>query len=179
MQASDRDQHDQFLRLFVENEEALRGFVRSLVWTLEDAREVMQETAVVLWRKFDQLDSPADFRRWAFGVARLEALAYRRDRARDRHVFSDKLIAMLEVEAAEAGENALAEERALHACLDKLPEKQKTLVKAAYAPGVRIDEMARAVGRTPMALYKSLHRIRMALADCIRDHLRREEEGLA
>ena len=84
MSPADRDHHDRFLRLFMANEEALRGFVRSLVPTLEDAREVMQETAAVLWRKFVELDSPENFRRWAFGVARFEALAFRRDRARDR-----------------------------------------------------------------------------------------------
>ena len=105
MDPADRDTHDQFLRLYVENEEALRGFVRSLVPTMDQAREVMQETAAVLWRKFEALDSPEDFRRWAFGVAKFEALAFRRDRARDRHVFSDELITMLEAEAAEGAKN--------------------------------------------------------------------------
>ncbi|MGB0580111.1 MAG: sigma-70 family RNA polymerase sigma factor [Limisphaerales bacterium] len=178
MDPLDRDHHDQFLRLYVEHEESLRGFVRSLVPTLEDAREVMQETASVLWRKFWELDSPEDFRRWAFGVARFEALAFRRDRARDRHVFSEDLISMLEAEAAEAGEQGDREEQALQGCLQKLPSAQRELVEVAYAPGVRIDELARDAGRTPMALYKSLHRIRMALADCIQRSLK-QEEGLA
>jgi RNA polymerase sigma-70 factor, ECF subfamily len=178
MDPLDRDNHDQFLRLYVENEEALRGFVRSLVPTLEDAREVMQETAAVLWRKFRDLDSPQDFRRWAFGVARFEALAFRRDRARDRHVFSEDLISMLEAEAADAAEQCDREERALQGCLKKLPKAQRELVVVAYAPGVRIDELAREAGRTPMSLYKSLHRIRMGLADCIRKSLK-QEEGLA
>ena len=42
------DSHDSFLHLYVECEESLRGFVRSLLPTLEDEREVMQETAAVL-----------------------------------------------------------------------------------------------------------------------------------
>jgi RNA polymerase sigma-70 factor (ECF subfamily) len=168
MDPLDRDNHDQFLRLFVENEEALRGFVRSLVPTLDDAREVMQETAAVLWRKFDQLELPQDFRRWAF----------RRDRARDRHVVSEDLISLLEAEATEAGEQSDREEQALQGCLKKLPKAQRELVEVAYAPGARIDELAREAGRTPMALYKSLHRIRMALAACIRESLQ-HEEGLA
>ncbi len=178
MESLNRDHHDQFLRLFVENEEALRGFVRSLVPTLEDSREVMQETAAVLWRKFDQLDSTADFRRWAFGVARFEALAFRRDRARDRHVFGEDLISLLEAEAVEASEQSDREQRALEGCLKKLPPAQRELVEMAYAPGARIDELARDSGRTPMALYKTLHRIRMALADCIR-RSPDGEEGLA
>lgn len=99
MTAAENDRHDRFLRLYVEHEEALRGFVRSLVPTLEDAREVMQQTAAVLWRKFD--DS-ADFRPWAFGVAKFEALAFLRDSARDRHVFGDEVLALLEARANEA-----------------------------------------------------------------------------
>lgn len=180
MNPSDRDLHDRFLRLYIEHEDSLRGFVRSLVPTLDDAREVMQETAAVLWHKFDQLDSPNNFRRWAFGVARFEALAFRRDRARDRHVFSDALIALLEEEAADTAVAELDAGRALENCLAKLPEKQRELVEIAYAPGTRIDELAREVGRTPMALYKKLHRIRMTLADCIGEFTKRErEEGLA
>ena len=61
MDGSNRDNHDHFLRLYVENEEALRGFVRSLVPTLEDAREVMQDVAAVLWRKFDHSIRPKTF----------------------------------------------------------------------------------------------------------------------
>lgn len=77
--------HDDFLRLFTVCEPALRAFVRSLVPRREDVPEVMQEVAVVLWRKFGDLADPGDFRKWAFGVARLEALAWICDKARDRH----------------------------------------------------------------------------------------------
>jgi len=173
MTAAENDRHDRFLRLYVEHEEALRGFVRSLVPTLEDAREVMQQTAAVLWRKFD--DS-ADFRPWAFGVAKFEALAFLRDRARDRHLFGDEVLALLEAEALEAARSSEQEERALEECLQKLPAAQRELVETAYAPGVRMDELARSAGRTPMALYKSLHRIRMALVDCVQLTLNQKEE---
>ncbi|MEM1294659.1 MAG: sigma-70 family RNA polymerase sigma factor [Verrucomicrobiota bacterium] len=180
MDAFDRNKHDQFLQLYVENEESLRGFVRSLVPTLEDAREVMQQTASILWRKFDELDSQENFRPWAFGVARFEALSFRRDRARDRHFFSSELMSLLEAEAALAGEESSNEERALEQCLRKLPRGQRSLVESAYVPGVRIDELAKEAGRTPMSLYKALHRIRMALADCIGEWLKRDqEEGMA
>jgi len=166
--------HDQFLRLYIENETALRGFVRSLVPTLQDVDDVMQETAAVLWRKFDDLDSPANFRRWAFGVARFEVLVHRRDRARDRHVFGDELMALLEAEAMAAGEHSGQELLALESCLTKLPHAQRALLEAAYAPGVRIDEMARNSGRTAMSIYKALHRIRILLVDCVRQTMATE-----
>ena len=45
--SADREKHDLFLQLQlqVKPEESLRGYVRSLVPTLEDARKVMRETS--------------------------------------------------------------------------------------------------------------------------------------
>ncbi len=64
MDAHSQDRNEDFLRLSIEHEEALRGLLRSLVVT----REVTQETAAVLWRKFSEPDSPADFRSRAFNT---------------------------------------------------------------------------------------------------------------
>jgi RNA polymerase sigma-70 factor (ECF subfamily) len=58
--------------------------------------------------------------------------------------------------------------------MQTLPPTQRLLVQAAYAPGARIDQLARQSGRTPMALYKTLHRIRISLVDCVRAFLEKE-----
>ncbi len=50
------------MRLYTANGPAIRGFVRSLVPTREDAADVMQDVAVVLWRKFTTVEVD-DFRR--------------------------------------------------------------------------------------------------------------------
>ena len=167
--------HDQFLRLFAEHEPALRTFVRSLLPSRGDASEVMQEVAVVLWQKFAEFDTTRDFRKWAFGVARYEALAYLRDRARDRHVFDVELVGRLADDAEAAQQRHEAQREALDTCLQKLPEAQRSLVLAAYANGTRIDEFATQRGQTAMSLYKLLHRIRQALLECVRRTIAREE----
>ena len=169
--------HDQFLRLFVAHEEALNAFVRTLVPSREDAREVMQEVAVVLWTKFADLPDVAEFRPWAFGVARFKALALIRDRQRlsARLVFDDDVLALLADEATEHADDYEAEREALMECMSKLDLAQRKLLDAAYAPEARIDEMARAAGRTPMSLYKALHRVRLVLMQCTRRVLARED----
>jgi RNA polymerase sigma-70 factor (ECF subfamily) len=91
-------------------------------------------------------------------------------------VFGDEVLALLEAEALEEAKLSEQEEKALEQCLKKLTPPQRTLVETAYAPGVRIDELARASGRTAMSLYKSLHRLRMTLADCVRLTLHEKEE---
>jgi len=174
MHRPEMDNHDQFLRLYVECEESLRGFVRSLLPTLEDAREVMQNTAAVLWKKYDQLDDPKKFRRWAFGVARFEVLSYRRDKARDRHIFGEELVIQLAGEAEKISEHTIDEIRALKKCLNKLPEKQRSLVSEAYSDQIKINEIAKREGRSAMSVYKVLHRARIALADCVQNTLQTE-----
>lgn len=173
----DDPRHDQFLRLFTANEPAIHAFVRSLVPTREDAREVMQEVAVVLWRKFAAFASGEDFRKWAFGVARYEVLAYVRDKARDRHLFDDALLLTLAEESAAGHDRREAQRAVLEHCLRKLDPGQRDLVLHAYAPGARIDRLATERGQTAMALYKILHRLRLALIDCTRRHF--DAEGRA
>lgn len=172
MTPSEQQRHDLFLRLYVQHEEALHGFVRALVPTREDAREVMQEVAAVLWRKFDQLQTPDDFRRWAFGVARFEALAFRRDRARDRHVFGEDVLSLLADDAESISVEMEAQRDALNECLGKLAAPQRTLVEAAYGQGARIDQLAIRLNRSAMSVYKALHRIRIALLECTERKLR-------
>jgi len=166
--------HDHFLRLYVEHEEALRCFLFTLLPGRAEAREVMQEVAVVLWRKFASLSSPDDFRPWAFGVARMEALSFIRDRQRDRLVFDEEVLTLLADDAEDRADVYAAEREALDECLGKLDPARRKLLEAAYEPGARIDELAVAMGRTPMSFYKALHRIRLALMDCTKRVLNRE-----
>jgi RNA polymerase sigma-70 factor (ECF subfamily) len=167
-------QNERFLRLFAEHEPALRTFVRALLPSRDAAAEVVQAVAVVLWRKFTEFDATRDFRKWAFGIARYEVLAFRRDQGRDRHVFDDELVNRLADEAAAAGPRHDAQREALETCLQKLPEPQRALVLAAYTQGARIDELAAQRGQTPMSLYKLLQRIRQALLECVRRTTSRE-----
>jgi len=97
--------------------------------------------------------------------------------SRDRHVFGDELFATLADEAEELADQFAKERTALDTCLQKLPADQRSLVEAAYAPGSRMDELAARLGRTAMAVYKSLHRIRMMLTDCAKREL--AKEGMA
>lgn len=172
----DSSQHDDFLRLHATHEPAVRGYVRSLLPTRDDASEVMQEVAIVLWRKFEQLDDPKNFRKWAFGVARIEVMTWRRDRARDRHVFSDELADVLAEEAASTirDERSESQRRALEFCLQKLPADKQRLLQRAYDGDTRIDRLAEELNRSAMSLYKVLHRLRLKMVECTRQFIERE-----
>ncbi len=168
--------HERFLTLLTVNEPAIRAFVRRLVPTRHDAADVMQDVVLVLWRKFRELEEPDQFRKWAFGVARYEALAWLRDRARDRLVLADDVLNTVARDSSRIESQLSAQREALEGCLEKLPTAQRTLVLAAYAPDVRIQDVAEQSGRTVAAFYQWLHRIRVRLLQCTRRTL--QAEGL-
>ena len=171
-QPPDHPSHDQFLRLYAEHEVALHTFVRSMLPTREEASEVMQEVIVILWQKFSTV---AEFRPWAFGVARIAALRHLERRARDRHIFDSELGGQVADESAVMSERHSDQREALESCLQKLPATQRELVLTAYTKGTRMVDLATRRGQTPMALYKLLHRIRQALLECMRRTLAQEE----
>jgi RNA polymerase sigma-70 factor (ECF subfamily) len=174
MSVPPEQKQQQFLRLFMANEAAVRAFVRSLVPTLDDANDVMQEVAIVLWEKFAEYESSEDFRRWAFGVAKFKVLAWRRDRMRDRHLFGEEATELLASESERHSERLESQRSALQDCVEKLSSERRELVRAAYAPGVRIDVLSAQLGETAMAVYKKLHRIRVSLSECVRRALQRD-----
>ncbi len=159
-------QQDQFLRLYAEQEQALHGYVRSMLPDRHAASDVMQEVIVTLWQKFEGAD---DFRKWSFGVARMKVLHYLQRRKRDRHVYQ------LADRQAELGPRHTSQREALEHCLEKLLRDQRALVITAYTKGTRMDDLAAQRGETAMALYKKLHRIRQGLLECVRKTLALEE----
>lgn len=174
MSPDEKRQHDRFLRSFTAHEPAIRAHVRRLVPARADADDVMQEVSVVLWEKFDSFRDGADFRAWAFGVARFEVLAWLRDRGRDRLVLDEEVVTKLAHETA-ADEPRLERQReALEVCMKKVPHDQRELLVEAYQPEARIQEVASRSGRTVAGFYQWLHRIRRTLLDCVRRELSKE-----
>jgi len=177
--ADTEDAYERFVQSFTRHESSLRAFVRSLVGSWDDVDEIMQNTGLVLWRKFAEFDPETDFMRWACVVARFEVLAWRRDKARDRHVFDEDVVELLADEAATNHEMLSAERRALDVCLKKLPDDRRRIVMAAYEPGVKLNEVARQLGQSATAFYKMLNRTRTVLQECIRAEAAAKKGGAA
>jgi RNA polymerase sigma-70 factor, ECF subfamily len=164
--------NSEFLRYYAECEGSLRTFIRSMLQSREDVSEVLQETTLLLWDKFSEFDQSRDFKNWAFGVARMKALALLRDRRRDRHIFDDDLVTRLADESIALESRHLCHREAISNCLEKLPAHQREMVLAAYTKGTRMDELAKQRMQTPMALYKLLQRIRLLLLQCVRQQFK-------
>lgn len=168
---------EQFVRLFARHQRDLFRYVLTLVANVEDAHEVLQETAAALWRKFDQYRPEEPFVPWARKFAYFEVLKFRRRHRYRGALLEDQVIELLaEQHATEA--DALEQRRhALGQCLEKLPEKDRELIQLRYWHDTTLQEVSEQSGRSVHMLYKSLVRIRRQLFDCINRSLATEAGG--
>ncbi len=166
---------DDFVRAMTRCQERLYAYIRTLVFRADVARELLQETNVVLLRKADELAPGQDFEAWACRVAYYEVLTYRRDRARDRHLFDEALVKKLAPHAEQAGAGGGARIDALEDCLDKLGAEQRELIAARYTYGETVKELAQRLSKPARTLATKLFRLRNVLLDCIKRKLATED----
>jgi RNA polymerase sigma-70 factor, ECF subfamily len=160
-----------FRELFVQRltgaQSHLYAFICSLLGGTRDARDVLQETNAVLWKKSGDYDPDRDFLTWAYTFARYQAMAYRKRISRDRLVLDEALLGRVAAAAAEDG--ADLEERlvALDGCVEKLSPQNRQMVLRRYRDGVTVRALAAELAKTPATLAVLLHRVRLALARCV------------
>ena len=171
MDNSDSTRHEEFVSLFVRHEAAVFSFVLSMVQNTADAEDVVQRASITMWRCFDQYQSGTNFRNWSFQVAKNAALHHLTKVSRDRHVFGEKLVALLAEQAEERAENLNARRRALDSCVEKLPANDHEMLAGCYAEGATIRSFAEKSGDTANKIYKRVNRIRRQLQKCIERQL--------
>ena len=169
-----RSSRDDFAALYARCHLDLLRYVLTLLPDRQRAEDVVQETARMLWRKFDEYDAARPFWPWARQFAHFEVLKARRRIAAQDRCFSDELIERL-IEERSTHEDALARQReALAGCVEKLEPDSRELLASRYASGVSVQRLAEQLGKSPNALSLTLHRIRQRLVECVNRALQLE-----
>lgn len=171
--APERSKVERFALLLGTCQRRVFLYALSLLHHAADAEEVLQETNLVLWRKFDEYRPDTDFSAWACRIAHYEVLKLRQRQGRE-HLLSSEFIEALAAEANAAVDRSEERREALRQCLGKLSEKDRHLVAERYRPGATTRGVAEALGRSFQGTRKSLHRIRLALMECIQRSMVRE-----
>jgi RNA polymerase sigma-70 factor (ECF subfamily) len=162
---------ERFAWLFVETQCKILGYILALVHDIDDAHEILQDTAVDLWRKFDQYDPAYPFAAWARRFAFRRVLKHREQRVRRVKCLSVESLTQIPAEQAEV--DGIPEERrlALEACLQQLCEADRLVVELRYSRQMPVAQIAGITGRNPSALYKALERIRRRLFESVNRRL--------
>jgi RNA polymerase sigma-70 factor (ECF subfamily) len=157
----------QFLRLFLPSEREVFRYVAALVPNIGDAEEIVQQTAVELWKNFDQYDARQPFTPWAcrfaINIVKRWAASRKRWQAFLEVGLAEELVSRRD-QLRQQFENRLMH---LDQCLEKLPPEQLGIVEAYYFRRQKIDVIAAGVRRSVESAYKTLQRIRLSLRQCV------------
>ena len=161
------DSHEEFMRRFLECQRGLLRYVMCFVPNAHDARDIVQNTAVALWKKNDQYDPSEPFMPWACRFALNETRLFMRTDQRWKHFLDDETVNALAERRHEMADEL--DERRIHLreCLRKLPENQRSVVEGYYFNDLSIEQLAGSLERSVEAIYKSLQRIRSTLMECV------------
>jgi RNA polymerase sigma-70 factor, ECF subfamily len=159
---------DEFASLLGRHQRQIYLYILSILPRPVDAEDVLQDTNVVLWEKFEQYQPGALFTTWACGIAHFKVLQHLQKNRRRPVLLDTDLLSQLAKESAEFSVELDAEQRWLAKCLAKLPPEDRKLILQRYEPGATGKSVAALLGRPANSVYKSLSRIRRTLLKCVR-----------
>jgi len=163
--------------LLTGHQERLFRYIYSLVPAEADAKDILQETSLALFRKFEQYDETRPFLPWAYRFAYIEVQKHRERSVRSPLFFSEDVIDLL------AGERERHETRLderlnhLEHCLGKLGPRDRDLLTSRYARGESAEEMMACFALSRRTLFRNLGMLRQRLHDCISQQVK--SEGVA
>ncbi|MDQ3625228.1 MAG: sigma-70 family RNA polymerase sigma factor [Verrucomicrobiota bacterium] len=155
----------------------LKAYVHAIVRDAVLAEDTFSDVTLEIVRSWPRFDPARAFEPWARGLARRVALANLRKHNRPLVTLEEVVLESIGVELDQLGRETDHEtnREALHRCLQKLSTANRALVRMRYFDELSYGDIARAVNRTPGALYVAFNRIHAALSRCVRQ----QQTGMA
>jgi len=162
-------EQQRFLSLFLRSEREVFRYVAALVPDVVDAEDIVQQTALALWEKFEAYDPNQPFTPWACRFALNKTRQWIDRRQRWKTLLDQGLAEDLAYRRQELQPEFERKLQHLEVCLGKLPPDQRSLVEGYYYKRTDVESLAAQYGKTVAATYKTLQRIRQWLRVCLDD----------
>lgn len=160
---------DVFVDQIISAQQGLFAFILTLIPSIADANDVLQETNLVLCRKRAEYRATEDFWPWAKTIARYQVLAHFKKQHRSRLRFGESLLATLTQETVQP--DLESELLAMDRCIQELTPSNREMLQLRYSSELSIAEIAERFGRSVGAVYDAMYRVRGQLATCIQRKL--------
>ena len=155
----------------------LTAYARSLLGNYTAAEDAVQEAMLVVVKKFDQFQEGTSILAWCRSIVRLEVLRVKQQRQRER-TLAERLLddaidaAFDEFQTAERRDDAESWRRALERCLERVPKRGRSVLKARFVDELSYQQIGERVGMTLEAVRKALFRIKKQVRSCVETSLR-------
>ena len=121
-----------------------------------DAQEVVQETAIALWKQINCYDPSKPFAPWACRFAANKAKEHLINQGRWKGFFDEEVATALLARREQLVPELDCRVEPLRDCLKELTANNQTVIRKYYFDQASIEETAAEVGRSMEAVYKSL-----------------------
>lgn len=161
---------ESFMMLYKPAHERLCRFVNSIIWNREDAEDIINETALKAFEKFDSINNKEIFLSYLFGIAsNLSKKYYRKQKFK---VYFD----WNKAEKKEAWQHAesLTNNNELKRLLNKLSFEQRKAFSLFEISGFTYEEIARIEKSSLSAIKSRIYSARSKLKDLVKQ----EEESI-
>ena len=171
---NEKESYQQFIKLYLANERRIYGYVRALIANWSDVNDIIQETASVMWSKFDEFNEGTNFSAWALKIAHFQVLNYCKMKKKDKIYFSERVIEQLSDQITSKDQNTDERLNILKQCLQKLQAGERDLIQMRYEPGATTKSVSEKTGKELHILYRLFDKIHIKLLYCIRRTLSEE-----
>lgn len=145
-----------------------------LISDKEDAQDMVQEVFMAALVRYDSFQHKSNPLTWLNAILQHKIADFYRKKyknpiAYDLSSFFDENGSWKDTSVAQPWEEPSPEdaERALHRCIEKLPERWKIPVKLYYLKEKKNEEVCQEMGITTTNLWKILQRSRLQLRECL------------
>lgn len=140
----------EFEILLNECKNAVERFVRFKLQTKPDADDILQETYLTAFQKFDTLADKSHFKAWIISIARNKCNDYYRKQAKNTDVSIDELTE----QPLTASRYGYVEQHNVYDTLEALSENDKQIIDLFYIQGYNQNEIAQRL-KIPVGTVKS------------------------
>ena len=154
--------------LWADAQPKVAGFVGAFIHNFSDAQDIVQEVAKAAVEAIDSYDLDKPFTPWILGVARFKVIDHLRKHGKDRHVFDNDAINRVAGAYAKRNDELDDMKSALADCMQSLSKREQQALDLRYVDDAKSAEIAKQMRVNAVTARVLLHRIRQALADCVK-----------
>ncbi|MBN2064359.1 MAG: sigma-70 family RNA polymerase sigma factor [Sedimentisphaerales bacterium] len=164
-----------FFSLYTSIHGRLLSYIMMMVHNQSAAEDLLQETLVVMWEKFDKFQEGTNFAAWSIAIARNKSLEYLRENRKTRTIFDndtyEKLSYVAENSSADHGQRVSA----LDTCIKKLNKADQKILDLRYRHNIPVKHISLQIGRPVSSVYLHISGILGLLRVCVSRTLARQE----
>ena len=162
------DKKTHFIELYSKNQKKIFIYILSMVHRQSDAEDILQQTSVQMWNKFNEFENGTSFLAWARAFAKFNTLDFKRKQQNSKLYFGEDIYKDIAEEMSYIDQTFEQRKNALQGCLIKLNSSDRKLLNLHYEKCLNYRQIAEKLSLSKTGIYKVMSRIHTNLHICIK-----------